>query len=75
MNKKRALILTVMMLHIWPLIDVGGRRDLWKQEERGVKHEMWRSFQFCMGYSCHECAIAGMIHSSYYNFLLCFDMF
>jgi hypothetical protein len=36
MNKKETLILTVMMIHMWPVIDVGGGRDLWKQEERGV---------------------------------------
>lgn len=64
-----------MMIHMWPLIDVGGGRDLWKQEERGVSHEMlWHSFQFCVGYSCHDCAIAGMIHSNDYNFVPCFDM-
>jgi len=28
-----------------------------------------------MGYSCHDCAIAGMIHSNDYNFLPCFGMF
>jgi len=70
------MILTIMMIHMWPLIDVGGGRDLWKQDERGVTHEMlWQSFQFCMGYSCHDCVIAGMIHSNDYNFVPCFDMF
>jgi hypothetical protein len=75
MNKIRALIPTVMMIHVWPLIDVGVGNDLQKQKQRGVSHEMWRSFQFCMGYSYHDCAIAGMIHSSDYNFLLCLDIF
>jgi len=50
-------------------------RALWKQEEKGVSHEMlWQSFQFCMGYSCHDCVIAGMINSNDYNFVPCSDV-
>jgi len=37
MNKKRALILTVMMIHMWPLIDVGGGKSpLEARGERGI---------------------------------------
>jgi hypothetical protein len=30
-----------MMICMWSLIDVGGGRDLWKQEERGVFSFAW----------------------------------